>query len=170
MDKLIFVLSVLVSGQAIANASCPNDAPIRFDKADNQILLDNKHRLMWMDCVIDPTTKTCLSDNQSGFSVTGKQALEVATSATIEGHSDWRLPNVKELVSLFAHECEAENAKLIMQLPDRLNYVWTSTTASSGSSAGLLALSTSSTQLVPWAISRSGPAVLLVRNIDQTVE
>ncbi|KZN32403.1 hypothetical protein N474_11140 [Pseudoalteromonas luteoviolacea CPMOR-2] len=168
MDKLIFVLGVLASGQVFA--SCNAESPIRFDKEANHILLDNKHRLMWMDCVIDPATKACLTDNQSSFSATAKQALEIATSATLEGHSNWRLPNIKELVSLFAHECEAENAKLVMQVPERLNYVWTSTTASNGNSAGLLVLSTVSTQITPWGLSRTGPAVLLVRDINQTVE
>ncbi|MCF2858066.1 DUF1566 domain-containing protein [Pseudoalteromonas sp. SMS1] len=170
MDKCIFVLGMLVCGQAFASAQCTNDGPIRFDKAVDNILLDNKHRLMWMDCVIDPTTEMCLSDNLSSFSTTGKLALNVATNATLAGYSNWRLPNVKEVMSLFTPDCEGDDIKQVMQLPERLNYVWTSTTASSGSSAGLLVLSTASTQLSPWGLNRSGPAILLVRDIDQPVE
>lgn len=59
------------------------------DFVDNQdgTITDNATGLMW-------------SQNDDGQGMTWPEALEYAENATLAGHSDWRLPNVKELQSI----------------------------------------------------------------------
>lgn len=63
-------------------------------------------QLEWSRCVVgqtwNATTETC--DGQ-GERYTWQNALQLATTYRAGGHDDWRLPNLKELVSLVQRAC-----------------------------------------------------------------
>lgn len=69
-----------------------------FDNGDGTVT-DNYTGLMWAKCSYG---QTLAGDSCSGgvSSKTWEQALAVTDSSTLAGYSDWRVPNVKELLSL----------------------------------------------------------------------
>lgn len=87
--------------------------------------------------VTDQSTGLMWSKSDSGKRMNWVEALEYADNATLAGHSDWRLPNAKELQSLVDYEkvdFPAINTNFFEVTPSQFEsqqdsyYFWTSST------------------------------------------
>jgi hypothetical protein len=108
-------------------------------------LLDNgdytiTHRarsLMWKQCSEGQSSDSSCSGNAEGY--TWEQALQIPESLNVSGgfagYSDWRLPNIKELQSIFEKACDwpAINSTRFPNTPSY--HFWSSTVHSSDSFA-----------------------------------
>ena len=93
-----------------------------------------------MRCSIGQTWESS-DDSCSGTisNMSWESALQTASTSTLLGKSDWRLPNIKELTSLVERACydPAINETLFPDmdtLSNYSNYYWTSSAFSSFSS------------------------------------
>ena len=105
MRKCILVLTL--TGQSlVAQAACPSPPPpgltSRFaSSSDGLEVTDNKTRLVWARCSVGQTWNgaTCSGD-VTPMNHTNAMALGVQIP-----YANWRLPSVKELVSLADNGC-----------------------------------------------------------------
>lgn len=114
------------------NPSAPNS---RYSVNGDGTVLDTETNLEWMQCRIDETwdSSTC-TGSPGGY--TWSQAIEAAESHTFGGHSDWRLPNRKELSSLVERACHSPAINKTIFPSETGDFIWTSTPyAGSGSQA-----------------------------------
>lgn len=89
--------------------STPTDSFETVSGNDN-VLIDKRYNLMWMRCAVgesvDPVSKSCVGTADSGH---WKDALTLAGTvnegAGTYGFTDWRMPNIKELMSIVEHQC-----------------------------------------------------------------
>lgn len=82
-------------------ASTPLD---RFTIHDDATVTDTKTNLMWQTCIhgqdfVDGTCRGGSAGNSWSL------ALDIAENSTFAGYEDWRLPNIKELLSIVEHRC-----------------------------------------------------------------
>lgn len=115
---LVILLTLLT--QTVQAVSCYNNTPPSnpdnvYTVHGNGTVTDNRTGLMWKVCAegISWSSGTCTGFPQF-FSWTN--ALTQAESATYAGHSDWRLPNVKELGSLI-EECRGGFNDSVFPIP-----------------------------------------------------
>ena len=109
--KLVFVLSLSWFGaitSAIAQQNCNTNfvetAPAaRFIVNGDGTVTDRQTGLMWAQCPQGLVGENC-SGTLSTFNWTDALALNQASSDT-QNRDDWRLPNIKELVSLVEFAC-----------------------------------------------------------------
>jgi hypothetical protein len=68
---------------------------------------DQRSGLMWQTCPVGYTLSSgqCVYDVNTSKLYTWKDALALANTATTGGYNDWRLPNVKELLSIIDYQC-----------------------------------------------------------------
>ena len=74
----------------------------RYTDNGDETVTDNKTHLMWKKCTEGLTDTTCTTG--AAATHTWKAALELASTTTFATYNDWRLPNIKELASLAAHD------------------------------------------------------------------
>ncbi len=60
--------------------------------------------LMWMKCPLGQSGSDCGTGEADTY--TWDNALEAAAASVFAGHTDWRLPNVKELNSIVEYRCQ----------------------------------------------------------------
>ena len=104
------ILLLIFTNISIAQQTCrtesdiPNSTPnsIFIDNLNNTIT-DIRYGLMWKKCQIGLSGNNC----ESGFDTTftWKQALDEAEASDHAGYNDWRLPNLKELLSIVELSC-----------------------------------------------------------------
>lgn len=93
-----------------------------------EYVVDNTTGLAWARCVVgqswDSTLQSCTGEP---LRLTWQEALQQATTYRAGNHTDWRLPNVKELVSVVERQCvePAANLDLFPAAPD--DRYWSST-------------------------------------------
>ena len=103
-------------------ASAPDQ---RYTDHGDGTVTDKVTGLIWQQCAEGLSGADCLTG--SAMTLTWQEALQHAAEAEFAGHSDWRLPNVKELYSLVEMRCKkpALNSRLFPNTPpDRF---WSST-------------------------------------------
>ena len=106
-------------------ASTPDSQLV--DNGDGTVT-DNTTGLMWKKCLEGVSGNNCETGTPDNF--TWKKALQqpiiVNSSDGFAGHTDWRLPNINELVSLVEEQCSdpAINLNLFPNTPSW--YVWSS--------------------------------------------
>lgn len=92
--------------------------------------------LEWSRCVIGQTwnndSKTCDGD---GERFTWQSALKLSQTYKLEGHTDWRLPNIKELVSLVERACVSPAIELDIFPATPSDSYWTATPNTSADKA-----------------------------------
>ncbi|WP_017445841.1 DUF1566 domain-containing protein [Gayadomonas joobiniege] len=106
--------------------------------SENGTVTDSRTGLMWSVCSYgeswDQDSASCL---ESPMLLNWQNSLKAAEGLTFAGYDDWRLPNIKELMSIIERSC-AQPAVNISLFPSTKNDVyWTSTPVfgDSGSSA-----------------------------------
>ncbi|MFT4927819.1 MAG: hypothetical protein ACI8WB_003933 [Phenylobacterium sp.] len=100
-----------------------------FTIVSNGMTLDTITGLMWTRCSYgqtwDATNSTCTG---SPSSITWQDALQLSTTVTYGGHSNWRLPTVKELATIVEQSCvDPSINQTIFPATSAENY-WTGTT------------------------------------------
>lgn len=104
----------------------------RFTLSADGTAVDNMTGLMWTRCAIgkewDNTTSNCIevgARHHKWF-----DALELADASDYAGHTDWRLPNIKELVSIVEVGCSrpALNETVFPNI-GQATRIWSSTPA-----------------------------------------
>jgi hypothetical protein len=98
---LLTYASVGTSAQLIKSYITDEWLDSRYIDHNNGTVTDKVTKLMWAKCSLgqNSTSTTC---SGSATNHNWKDALEQANNSTLAGYSDWRLPNVKELISLVA--------------------------------------------------------------------
>lgn len=80
-----------------------------IDNGDGTVT-DAKTGLMWSQCSLGQTWSDT-GCKEEAASLSWQQALQAANqfnhNGGLAGHSDWRIPNVKELGSLVEHQCHS---------------------------------------------------------------
>ena len=97
----------------------------RYTDNNNGTITDNETNLTWKQCAEGLSGAGCTSGTLIRYK--WKQALQLADSTSFAGHSDWRLPNIKELNSLATANCYSPsiNESLFPNTPSF--YFWSST-------------------------------------------
>ncbi len=84
--------------------------------------------LEWSRCVVgqtwNNTTETCDGD---GERLTWQAALQLSNTYKVGNHTDWRVPNLKELVSLVQRSCVEPAIDLTIFPATPSDSYWTST-------------------------------------------
>ena len=107
MNKYIYLV-VLISLPLISSAQTiksyiSNDWPEeRYQVHANGTVTDTITNLMCLQCSLGQDLENSCAGDAAEYDWQG--ALEAAESYTLGSYSDWRLPNIKELFSLVAHD------------------------------------------------------------------
>jgi hypothetical protein len=109
------LLCAAVNAQQACNDRINQTAPTsRFTDNGNGTVTDERTGLMWERCMMgyafsDNGTAADLTDDSCTPSATTtflwQQALQGAADRGFAGFTDWRLPNIKELISIVEHQC-----------------------------------------------------------------
>lgn len=169
MKKTILLTALLglVSYAPNLMAQCNDFSDVaRFSPVLEQTITDYKFGLMWSACAISPSTGRCMSDSEVRSRMTGLKALQFADEAVIGGHSDWRLPNLKEAMTLFGG-CNDFTYQAPLQTGKYQRRIWTATTDAGQSIPALKTIAMTNGQIVPWRVSSSAASVFLVRDLGQ---
>ncbi len=114
-----FILAGTAGAQQLCDGTIPTSAPShRFVVNDDGTVFDNRTSVTWMRCAVgseldDNDTPTVISDDQCVASDTElfswEDALNYASDLNaaggFAGNTDWRLPNIKELMLLVERQC-----------------------------------------------------------------
>ena len=87
------------------NTSIPISSPsTAFQIRSDGTVIDSRTGLMWTRCLLG---QTVINNACTGTAAlyTWADALNAAKVQNIAGHTDWRLPNVKELLSILEDQC-----------------------------------------------------------------
>jgi hypothetical protein len=115
----LLMFGTAVHAQQICNDRINQTAPAsRFTDHGNGTVTDVRTGLMWQRCMVgytfsDNGTPGTLADDSCTPSATTtflwQQALQDAVALNAQGgfggFADWRLPNIKELISIVEHKC-----------------------------------------------------------------
>lgn len=111
LGSLVQGLSVLLLGlSGFAQATCPEGLPqtkpdgIYSVNADNTVT-DRQTGLVWARCSLGNSASDCSGGNGTYSWIGALEAVQAANASNYLGHSDWRLPNVKELSTLVEVAC-----------------------------------------------------------------
>jgi len=127
------LLPVIVSAQTCQTASIPSTTPTsRFTMNGNGTVTDTKTGLMWKKCSEGQSGTDCSSGSAATY--TWQQALQQAqtvNSGSFAGYSDWRVPNVKELVSITEKQCVEPAINLTVFPNTPSSWFWSSSPGAS---------------------------------------
>ncbi len=103
LNPIVFLFTLLLmTWQPVQAQNCVENYPQttpdeRFTNHNDGTVTDKQTGLMWQQCVLGFSGAMCDQGSASAF--TWKGALEQA-GQSFSDYSDWRLPNVKELLSI----------------------------------------------------------------------
>lgn len=134
---LLLLMLVAPLSQAQADQHCQTEhivstAPSsRFQQNKDGTVVDTQAGLMWRDCLEGVTGEAC--DKGKPLAVTWADALryvpKLNSQGGFAGHSDWRLPNIRELATLAELQC-ADPAINLTVFPNTASvHVWSSSPA-----------------------------------------
>ena len=126
--KTWLTAALLVSTPVLAQPQYCDTTHIRSTKPDSRYdihpdgtVSDKESGLMWMTCAIGMSGKRCEQGKPTEF--TWQAALQFAETFNKQGgfagHTDWRLPTVKESHTLIDRQCNnpAMNARVFINAP-----------------------------------------------------
>ncbi|MFT5164077.1 MAG: hypothetical protein ACI9FJ_002677 [Alteromonadaceae bacterium] len=134
MSNQLFVLagclfSSLSFAQTCYDTLTETTATTNFTIVANGLTQDNSTGLMWTRCSFgqrwDAANSTCTG---APASITWQDALQQSESIAEGGHSDWRLPNIKELATLVEKRCVDPAINLTVFPATSAENYWTGTT------------------------------------------
>ena len=91
----------------------PSTPTAKFDYTTNNgdVMIDNRYGLMWMRCVegqeLHPTFKYCDGTALNANWADALTEVGVVNTDNKFGFNDWRMPNIKELMSIVEHTCSS---------------------------------------------------------------
>lgn len=121
------VASFSLQAQECSSQMTPTTPTSAFTINADGTVTDNRNGLVWDRCTWGQTGADCSGgaatthDWQDAFA-----QAQAANSANYKGHSDWRLPNIKELTSMVERRCvdPAVNLTLFPNTPS--HNLWSS--------------------------------------------
>jgi hypothetical protein len=134
ITKLILTAGCLFSGAVSAASTCYdslNETNVidNFTLLSNGLAQDQVTGLMWMRCAYgqswDSANSTCTG---TPVQITWQDALQLSTTLSDGGYSDWRLPNVKELATVVEKRCVNPSVNEVLFPATSPENFWTSTT------------------------------------------
>jgi hypothetical protein len=127
---LIFCICLLAATHSVQAQTCK--ANMSASTPDSQLtdnvdgtITDSKTGLMWKKCMEGVSGNNC--DSGAATSFTWETALQqpgLVNSVGFAEHSDWRLPNVKELASLVEEKCYNPSINLTRFPNSSSSVVW----------------------------------------------
>ncbi|MGX9727484.1 MAG: Lcl C-terminal domain-containing protein [Candidatus Electronema sp. VV] len=104
----VFSAATVHAAQTCKTTTIPASTPdSRLTDNGDGTVTDTKTGLMWKQCVEGLSGSDCASGTAGSF--TWQQALQqpgtVNNAGGFAGHTDWRLPNIKELRSIVEEQC-----------------------------------------------------------------
>lgn len=106
-QALIFILTLLtsnVNAVQVCKDYILNDTPdYRYTVHGDGTITDTATNLMWQQCSLGQSGSDCSIG--IAITMTWQGALQAGADSTLASHTDWRLPNVKELSSIVAYNC-----------------------------------------------------------------
>lgn len=131
----VFAFAVLLAGQSEArclnraNTSLPESTPTsHFIVHPDGTLTAPRTGLMWKRCLEGQTLSGELCSG-APTNYTWADGLDAAQSASFAGHDDWRIPNAKELFSIFEDRCSAPALNADLFPISGIFGIWTATPA-----------------------------------------
>lgn len=109
--NLLSVLPLAVQAQ-FNNQYCNSEIPTQHpasqytDNSDGTVT-DNRTGLMWKKCSLGQNDLDCTGNPVLVNWKNAHLAAEAANTQAFAGYTNWRLPNIKELMSLAERSCEA---------------------------------------------------------------
>ena len=105
----VFIMTLLSSSLVSAAQSCSlGDALVtpssRFTVNSDGTVIDNLTNLMWQRCSAGLAGNNC--DVGLLSTTPWLTAVVIAKDSQFAGHTDWRLPNIKELASIVERSCD----------------------------------------------------------------
>ncbi|MCI5149984.1 MAG: DUF1566 domain-containing protein [Candidatus Electrothrix sp. MAN1_4] len=129
--RTFFVILYCIFSAATVSATCNESMPASTPNSQlidngNGTVTDLKTDLMWKKCLEGVSGTSCTIGSPDSF--TWQQALEqpgvVNNGAGFAGYTDWRLPNIKELISIVEEQC-SEPAMNLDRFPNALtSEIW----------------------------------------------
>jgi len=110
--------TILLIMIGLSSLSMAQEVP-RFTKA-NGVVTDSKTTLEWQDDYSD-------NGNNIKFA-TWTDVIDYCESLSLNGHSDWRLPNKKELLSIVDYGTFNPSISSVFEMTTLDDYYWSSTT------------------------------------------
>lgn len=130
---LLGALTALISTNSEAtclnreNTSLPESTPTSsFTILPDGTLMEPKYGLMWKRCLEGQVLVGSLCEGTPTI-FTWPDAMNAAHVASFAGHGDWRLPNPKELLSIFEDRCAAPGLNADLFPISGVFGIWTST-------------------------------------------
>jgi hypothetical protein len=123
--------TLLFCANALAEQACLSSVPEtaaedEFEKIDGGLVWHTETNLIWMRCALGQTWdgSDCLGE---ATKFTWQEALQISVGYEFLGSTQWRLPNIKELVSITEKSCvrPSINDSTFPQTPP--DDFWTST-------------------------------------------
>ncbi len=109
------------------DATTPTDIFIT-ENIDPEMVIDSRTGLAWARCVVgqqwNPSTQQCTGE---ALRLTWKEALQAASSYQAANKDNWRVPNIKELVSIVERQCVDPAANLAIFANSPSEHYWSST-------------------------------------------
>jgi hypothetical protein len=136
LNHSVFLFTLLLmTWQSVQAQSCvanyPQTTPDeQFTVHNDGTVTDKQTGLMWQQCLLGLSGTAC--EQGSAQSSTWEGALQQA-GQIFAGYSDWRLPNVKELLSIVEKQCSVPAINLTIFPNSPSSYVWSSSPHANGS-------------------------------------
>ena len=125
------LVTTLLSTAAVAQTCNVNILPTtpsdNFTVSNNGTVTDNKTGLIWMRCSLGQTW-TGSECSGSPVAYTWKEALTEGKEQVFAGSSLWRLPNIKELGSIYEASCADPAVNETLFWEDSISQVYWSST------------------------------------------
>lgn len=124
LSMLLETTEGLAEQQYCLESSSQSSSQPRFSALENGEVLDKQTGLVWQQCLLGASGEMCKRGKSKKLN--WKQALEAARISNEATQSQWRLPNVRELASLVALECNRPAINLFVFADDPGQHVWSS--------------------------------------------
>lgn len=126
------ITALWLGGAGVAGANCPPIAgnpqiapDAGYTDHGDGTVTDSATGLMWAKCTQGQSVTTCTG---SPTFLNWSEALTAADTATLAGHTDWRLPNINELQSLVETGCFSPSINSTLFPGTQRTFYWSSTT------------------------------------------
>lgn len=172
LNAMFGVLTIAMASVTFANTCAENyqktSPKSRFAINANGTVNDLATGLMWTKCAIGEKADDSNKCIEKPTIYTWDSALKAAESSAFAGHRDWRLPNIKELLSLYEAACRPSINDSVFT-GDMSRVIWSSTpelfdnTAKGERVYGIVYRPSSS--VVQWQKNKTGTYTYLVRTI-----
>ncbi len=127
---LIFTMFNAYSQTCMLESEIPSTTPdSRFTDNGDGTVSDHGTELMWQKCALGLSGNDCSSGSE--MHLTWEQALEEASNNSLAEYENWRLPNLKELLSIVEQRCKDPAINVNYFPISSPNYIWTSSPAAS---------------------------------------